>query len=62
MTMTPLNMINFGRRKDDLKILFVSMVLDKHGSDFSSYQNSSKVMVMVKGRMSYCKRHGQDLG
>ena len=29
------------------------MVPDKLGSDLSSYQNSSKVMVMVKGRMSY---------
>ena len=29
------------------------MVPEKLGSDLSSYQNSSKVMVMVKGRMSY---------
>jgi hypothetical protein len=37
------------------------MVLDKLGSDLSSYQNSSKVMVMVKGRMSYCNVMGKIL-
>ena len=37
------------------------MVLDKIGGDVANYQNSKKVMVVVKGRMSYCTVMGKIL-
>jgi hypothetical protein len=52
-------MINFGRLKSELGIPFINLVLDKLGGDVSSYMNSNLVMVMVRGRMSYCTVMGK---